>query len=91
MGTLEKLEDYLHHREPRRLLRVAPRPRHFKAISNDLIRRLYNTMEEMEPKVKWSVLDQYGQKLLDSGYGLEQVRKTLVAGMKGFESREIRY
>ena len=62
-----------------------------KIVSNDLMRRLYNTMEEIDQAEKWKILDQYSQKLLDSGYPIEQVRKIIINGIKGHESRKIRY
>ena len=36
------------------------------------------------------VVDQYGQKLLNSGYSHDQVRQILVNGIKGFEGRKNR-
>ena len=63
----------------------------FKILSNDLMRRFFNTMEEIDQPEKWTIIDQYGQKLLNSGYSLDQVRKISVNGIKGHESRKIRY
>ena len=36
------------------------------------------------------IIDQYGQKLLNSGYTIHQTRKTIVNGIKSYESRKIR-
>ena len=63
----------------------------FKIVSNDLVRRLYNTMDEIEPEEKWKIIDNYSQKLLDSGYSIEQVRKIIVNDIKEYEGRKIRY
>ena len=60
----------------------------FKILSNDLMRRFFNTMEEIDQPEKWTIIDQYGQKLLNSGYSLDQVRKISVNGIKGHESRK---
>ena len=35
-------------------------------------------------------MDQYGQKLLNSGYSLEQTRRILVNGIKGVEGKKKR-
>ena len=63
----------------------------FKILSNDLMRRFFKTMKEIDQPEKWTIIDQYGQKLLNSGYSLDQVRKISVNGIKGHESRKIRY
>jgi hypothetical protein len=34
-----------------------------------------------------AVVDKYGQKLINSGYGLEQTRRILVGGLKGYEKK----
>ena len=44
-------------------------------VSNDLVRRLCNTMEELGEQGAQQVVDGYAQKLLNSGYGLEQTRR----------------
>ena len=33
------------------------------------------------------VIDEYAQKLINSGYGLEQTRNIIVAGLKGYEKK----
>ena len=33
----------------------------------------------------------YALKLLNSGYEMEQVRKILVSGIKGYENKKLRY
>ena len=56
-------------------------------ISNDMVRRLKNTMEELGAPFKGAIVDQYAKKLLRSGYSLEQTRKVLKNGIKGYENR----
>ena len=58
-----------------------------QVVSNDLVRRLLNSSEELGSKEKARIVDQYGQKLLDSGYSREQTIRILVAGIKGFEGK----
>ena len=61
-----------------------------QTVSNDLVRRLGNTRESMGAVEMCKVVDQYGQKLINSGYSLEQVRRILINGIKGFEGRKAR-
>ena len=61
-----------------------------KIIAQDLVRRLTNTKESLGYKEKCKVVDMYAKKLLNSGYGLEQVKKTLVSGIKGYENKKLR-
>ena len=58
-----------------------------QVVSNDLVRRFLNSSEELGSKEKARIVDQYGQKLLDSGYSREQTVRILVAGIKGFERK----
>ena len=61
-----------------------------KILSNDLVRRLCNTMETLGAKEQHMVIDNYSQKLLNSGYGREQVQRIIVNGIKGYEGRKNR-
>ena len=61
-----------------------------QTVSNDLVRRLCNTGESLGAREKCRVVDSYAQKLSNSGYSLEQVRRILVNGIKGFEGRKLR-
>ena len=56
-------------------------------VSNDMVRRLLNTMEGLEAPMKGAVVDQYATKLLKSGYNLEQTRKIVKNGIKGYEHK----
>ena len=58
-----------------------------KILANDLTRRLLNTSESLGMDAKIRVVDHYSQKLINSGYGLEQVRRIVVNGIKGYERR----
>ena len=39
-----------------------------QCLSNDLVRRLLNTREQLPPSYRAEVIDGYGMKLLSSGY-----------------------
>ena len=56
-------------------------------LANDMMRRLLTTKEELGAAYRGAVVDQYGAKLLRSGYTREQTRKILLNGIKGFENK----
>ena len=58
-----------------------------QCLSNDLVRRLLNTRVELSPRFREGVIDQYGTKLMTSGFGREQAKKILVNGIKGYVSK----
>ena len=55
-----------------------------QCLSNDLVRRLLNTREDLPLHYRANVVNCYGVKLLTSGYGYDQVRKILISGAKGY-------
>ena len=55
-------------------------------LSQDMIRRLLNTSESLGAEAKKKVVDDYSQKLMNSGYSREQAAKMIVNGIKGYES-----
>ena len=59
-------------------------------LSNDLIRRLGNTDKDQEDTVFGRVVDQFGKKILTSGYSLSQTRKILLNGIRGWERKVTR-
>ena len=61
-----------------------------KIVSNDLVRRLCNSMEDMGVEERMRVVDGYSQKLINSGYSIDQTRGIVVNGIKGYEGRRRR-
>ena len=61
-----------------------------QCLSNDLVRRLLNTRVELPSRYREEVIERYGTKLLTSGYGLEQTRKILLNGVKGYITKKRR-
>ena len=61
-----------------------------QCLSQDLIRRLLNTREELPPKYRASIIDEYGVKLRTSGYAMEVTGKILHNGMKGYVAKVTR-
>jgi hypothetical protein len=58
-----------------------------QCLSNDLVRRMSTTSEQLGPEIRAGVIDQYAQKLTNSGYWLEQTRKIVTNGLKYYERR----
>ena len=59
-------------------------------LANDMIRRLGNTKESVTNKEVSMVVDVYGQKLMNSGFSLDQARSIVISGIKGYEGRKLR-
>ena len=49
-----------------------------QCLSNNLMRRLLNTREDLSLHYRADMVNSYGVKLLTSGYGYDQVRRILV-------------
>ena len=95
VGELNKIEYKFYEKETTTRKTVQKRTAmeeniKIKIVSNDLIRRLGNSMEELGSIEATRVVDQYAQKLLNSGYSMEQTRSILVSGIKGYEGRKIK-
>ena len=56
-------------------------------LSNDLIRRLGNTDENQGAEVMAKVIDNFGVKVLTSGYNITQARKITINGIRGWEKK----
>ena len=53
--------------------------------NQEMIRRMINTSEELEISERTQVVDEYAQKLINSGFKLDQTRNILVGGLTGYE------
>jgi hypothetical protein len=56
-------------------------------LSQEVIRRMMNTSEQLDMRDRNMVVDNYAQKLSNSGYNVEQSRKMIVSGLTGYERR----
>ena len=56
-------------------------------LSNDLVRRLGNTDTRQVKNTLGEVVDQFGRKLMTSGYSLKQARKITLGGIRGWERK----
>ena len=57
-----------------------------QVLSNDIIRRLKNNSEELGKGAKIEIIDNYTQKLLNSGYHGEILQRIITNGIKGYEN-----
>ena len=53
-------------------------------LAQELIRRLFNTKEGLTREYRAEIINKYTQKLINSGYAIEQTRKIILAGVKGY-------
>ena len=49
-----------------------------------------NNRVELPSRYREEVIEQYGTKLMTSGYGMEQTKKILLNGVKGYMSKKRR-
>ena len=61
-----------------------------QSLVNDMIRRMANTSELVDEEEKRKIVDEYAQKMLNSGHKLEQVRSMVMSGLKGYEKKRRR-
>ena len=61
-----------------------------QVVSNDLVRRLLNSSEDLGKAAKIKIVDEYTQKLANSGYKGEQLKKIITNGIKGYEGKRRR-
>ena len=54
-------------------------------LNQELVRRMVNTSERLENVKRVKIVDQYAQKLINSEYSVEETRKVIVGGLKGYE------
>ena len=57
------------------------------SLSQNMIRRMRNTSERVETRERVEIVDNYTAKLINSGYTMDQARRVIVAGLKGYESQ----
>ena len=58
-----------------------------KTLANDLTRRLLNTSESLGIDERITVIDDYGHRMLNSGFGITQSQKIVLNGIKDHERK----
>ena len=63
-----------------------------KILSNDLIRRLLSSSEELGGEEKNRIVDEYAEMLLSSGYNVhvQKTREIILSGIKGYETKRMK-
>ena len=64
-----------------------PEDSKMRCLANDLTRRMLTTSERISNDTRRDIVDDYAQKLLNSGYTIAVTRRIIVAGLKGYEKK----
>ena len=56
-------------------------------LSQEMVRRLLNTSEDLEGEHLIEITDNYAKKLHNSGYQRDHIRKIILAGVKGYGAK----
>ena len=59
-------------------------------LSQEMVRRILNTSEGAPEGVLEEITDKYAEKLHNSGYKLEHIRRIILSGIKGYASKKER-
>ena len=57
------------------------------SLTAEIMRAMMNTSELLSIEMRLEVLDNMTQKMVNSGYSKDYIRKVVVAGLKGYEKR----
>ena len=58
-----------------------------QTLTQDLVRRLFTTKEDLHHSLKARIINEYTQKILNGGFSKEQTRRIVVAGIKGYYAK----
>ena len=56
-----------------------------RSLTNEVIRRMVTTSKAIPEEARCQILDRFAQKMANSGYGTMQIRRVILAGIKGYE------
>jgi hypothetical protein len=56
-----------------------------RSLTNEVIRRMLTTSRSTPQEVRNKIFDNMAQKMAISGYGLRQIRRVMLSGIKGYE------
>ena len=56
------------------------------SLTQNLIRRMKNTSELVNMKVRLAIVDEFAEQLMMSGYGRDQTRRIITGGLVGYEN-----
>ena len=58
-----------------------------QSLVQDIIRRMLNCSEHVNIDDRREVIDNFGQKMINSGHSVEEARRNVVSGLKGWKSK----
>ena len=61
-----------------------PENNKIQVLSNEMVRRLLNTEGDLPKEEYTKIVDDYAQKLSNSGYSITQIRRIIVSGIRGY-------
>ena len=61
-----------------------------QSLVQDVIRRMLNCSEHIPLEARREVIDDFGQKMVNSGHSVEDTRRNLISGLKGWKSKVAR-
>ena len=64
-----------------------PKNGRMATLNQELVRRMLNTSKDLDMEERMMVVDKYCQKLADSGYLGDQMKRVVKGGLKGYERR----
>ena len=56
----------------------------YQILANEVIRRMLNTGESVGEELRRDIIDDFGRKILTSGFSLEKTRRVLLRGLRGY-------
>ena len=59
-------------------------------LSQEAVRRMLNTSEDMDEKTRRDIIDKLGQKMMTSGYSIQKTRRAIHNGIKYYETKKRR-
>ena len=58
-----------------------------QSLVEEVKRRMLNTSNDMPMSTWCRILDEFAQKMLNSGHSVEHARRNILSGVKGYESK----
>ena len=56
-----------------------------RSLTNEVVRRMLTTSRFNPQEVRNRIMDDMAKKMANSGYGLRQIRRVMLSGIKGYE------
>ena len=61
-----------------------------QSLVQDVMRRMLNCSEHVPIETRMEIIDNFGQKMLNSGHHIENTRRNLISGLKGWKNKVAR-